>query len=144
MVSHSGFAYRGTVAAEMDLIRARLNAALDRAGMTQREVAARVGMSQSALSQMLSGKRGIEVEEFLRFCRAVVAEPCDMLGAKPFVSLPEEKLELLRVWDSLDWFQRRAVLALARTLFEAPVPTTPQGPRGERRRATDAPRPRKP
>ena len=56
------------------LRKARLDA-----GVTQNELARRLGKPQSFISKCESGERRVDVVEFLAFCRALGVEPAKML-----------------------------------------------------------------
>lgn len=52
-------------------VAANIRAEMARRGLTQGEVAARVGMTQQAVSRRLSGRFGITVDDLERFCAAL-------------------------------------------------------------------------
>lgn len=51
----------------------------DKAGLTQAELAPRLGRPQNRVSDFERGGRRIDVIEFLDFCKAVDADPRDVL-----------------------------------------------------------------
>lgn len=50
------------------------------AGLSQLELAARLGKTQSFVSKVESGERGLDVVEFVDFARAIDADPVRILG----------------------------------------------------------------
>ena len=56
--------------------RARLEA-----GLTQTQVAERLGRPQSFVSKCESGERRIDVAEFLAFCQVYGVDPCEIISA---------------------------------------------------------------
>ena len=58
------------------LIKARRNA-----GLSQTQVAARLGKPQSHVAKYEGGERRLDVIEFLRVCRALRADPARLLKA---------------------------------------------------------------
>ena len=60
-----------------------LDAMLQRRGMTGRELAERVGLSETQLSLFRSGKvRGIRFATLLRMCIELKCQPGDLLGVE--------------------------------------------------------------
>ena len=60
-----------------------LDAMLQRRGMTGRELAERVGLSETQLSLFRSGKvRGIRFATLLRMCIELNCQPGDLLGVE--------------------------------------------------------------
>ncbi|MDY3791622.1 MAG: helix-turn-helix domain-containing protein [Oscillospiraceae bacterium] len=55
----------------MDTIRKFLVDYIDKKGIKQAFIAKSTGMSTNAVSQVLTGKRKIQADEFLKICRAV-------------------------------------------------------------------------
>ena len=58
---------------------AALRDARRQAGLTQREVAKRLGRPQSFVSAYESGDRKIDVLEFLRIAKTMRTDPCELL-----------------------------------------------------------------
>ncbi len=62
-------------------IRVTLDAMLARRGMTARELAAQVGLSETQMSLFRSGKvRGIRFRTLARLCAALECTPGELLG----------------------------------------------------------------
>ncbi len=62
-------------------VRITLDAMLARRGMTARELAARVGISETQMSLFRSGKvKGIRFRTLARLCAALDCAPGDLLG----------------------------------------------------------------
>ncbi|MCC7097049.1 MAG: helix-turn-helix transcriptional regulator [Thermomonas sp.] len=62
-------------------IQVTLDAMLAKRGMTARELAARVGLSETQMSLFRSGKvKGIRFRTLARLCAALRCEPGDLLG----------------------------------------------------------------
>ncbi len=76
-------------------IKVTLDAVLARRGFTAREVAARVGISETQLSLFRSGKvRGMRFATLARMCAVLRCHPGDLLDYSPDAAdleLPEEK-----------------------------------------------------
>lgn len=53
--------------------------AIARSGMTQRELEEESGVSQSHISKVLTGQRGISLIMFARLCKAIGKEPAEFL-----------------------------------------------------------------
>ena len=51
------------------------------AGITQRELAARIGTSEPAISKMVAGKQTMTADVALRIADALAADPADVLRA---------------------------------------------------------------
>lgn len=50
-------------------------------GVTQKELATRLGLPQSFVSKIERGERQLQVVELLPLCRAIGIEPCTVLNA---------------------------------------------------------------
>ena len=62
-------------------VRITLDAMLARRGMTARELAARVGISETQMSLFRSGKvKGIRFRTLARLCAALDCAPAELLG----------------------------------------------------------------
>jgi len=62
-----------------DTLREELAAARARAGLTQSELARRLGKGQSFVSKIETGERYLDVLEFLRWCEVAQADACAVL-----------------------------------------------------------------
>lgn len=61
-----------------------LDAMLQRRGMTGRELAERIGISETQLSLFRSGKvKGVRFGTLLRMCAELDCQPGDLLSASP-------------------------------------------------------------
>ncbi|RYG87856.1 MAG: XRE family transcriptional regulator [Alphaproteobacteria bacterium] len=59
---------------------AALAAARENAGLTQEELGRRLGVDQTYVSKYETGRRRIDVVEFMRIVAAVQANPTDLLS----------------------------------------------------------------
>ena len=65
-------------------IKVTLDAVLSRRNMTAREVAARIGISETQMSLLRSGKvRGIRFSTLARICEVLRCLPGDLLDYRP-------------------------------------------------------------
>lgn len=65
-----------------------LRQAREKAGISQVELAAKLGRNQSYVSKSERGAQGIEVDELIDYCRAVGVKPGDVLnGLEDFASI---------------------------------------------------------
>ncbi|MEK6790074.1 MAG: helix-turn-helix transcriptional regulator [Deltaproteobacteria bacterium] len=62
-----------------DLFRTRLIEAREKEGLTQSDVAAKLGKFQSFVSKYERGERRLDVVEFLDVAKALGVEPCKIL-----------------------------------------------------------------
>jgi len=62
-----------------DRLKRLLIEARDHAGLRQIDVARRLGLHQSYVSKVESGERRLDVVEFLRYARAIDADPIRIL-----------------------------------------------------------------
>lgn len=65
--------------AQYRALLARMRAAREIAGITQQELAKRLGRPQSYVSKIEMGERRVDVVEFLHFMRAIEGEPHALL-----------------------------------------------------------------
>ena len=75
-------------------VRITLDALLSRRGLTGKELAAKIGLSETQLSQFRSNKvRGIRFSTLSRMCAVLDCEPGDLLGYTfdPADLLPSEE-----------------------------------------------------
>lgn len=63
-----------------NVLREELAAARARAGLTQSELAKRMGVVQSFVSKIETGERYLDVLEFLRWCEVAQTDACFILG----------------------------------------------------------------
>ena len=49
-------------------------------GMTQMELAERLGNTQTFISKVERGERRLDVVEFVESCEAIAIDPCEVLG----------------------------------------------------------------
>jgi transcriptional regulator with XRE-family HTH domain len=71
--------HKSVHSAEQQLLRELLVAARDRAGLTQQELAERLGKPQSFVAKYEGGERRLDVVEFVVIARALGADPVRML-----------------------------------------------------------------
>jgi transcriptional regulator with XRE-family HTH domain len=62
------------------MVYERINAAVSKSGIKQKVIAERIGVSEQALSAMLSGRRKISVDEFFGLCIVLNVTPDDLYG----------------------------------------------------------------
>ena len=53
----------------------------EKSGITQATIAERLGVHQSFVSKYEGGERRVDVIEFLRICKALKADPADVLAS---------------------------------------------------------------
>jgi transcriptional regulator with XRE-family HTH domain len=70
-------------------------------GLSNREVARRLGMSPSYLSKLLSGSADIRLDHVIRICKAVDMEPAELFGLAYPVAAPRPSLTQGRVREML-------------------------------------------
>ena len=64
---------------EYEIILSRLVSARNAAGLTQQDVANRLGRLQSFVSKYERGERRLDVVEFVSICRALEVDPCGIV-----------------------------------------------------------------
>lgn len=62
------------------MVYERINAAVAKSGIKQKVIAERIGVSEQALSAMLSGRRKISVDEFFGLCLVLNETPDNLYG----------------------------------------------------------------
>lgn len=70
---------KSTHSAQYQALLLRMRAAREARGMTQQELARRLGKPQSYVSKAEMGERRLDVVEFLHFVRAIEGEPYSLL-----------------------------------------------------------------
>lgn len=60
------------------MVNERINAAVEDSGLKQKYIAEQIGMSEPTLSAMLSGKRGVDVDEFFAICQVLQKTPDEL------------------------------------------------------------------
>ncbi len=65
-----------------DIIRKRLAEAIRQSGMTQTELACKVGIKQPTIGQYLSGRAMPSLETFANLCKVLDVSSDDILGLK--------------------------------------------------------------
>lgn len=90
----------------------KVAALMARRGMTQTELAARIGLGQSAVSMLLSGQRNPRMDTLKAIADAMGVSVAELVSEDHrFVDDPEKKA-LLDLWDRIDADQRATVLAM--------------------------------
>src|SRR5262245_3628852 len=97
-----------TLKAAKDRIKDRIKTAMRRAGLTQSELAKRIGLSQAAVSGWVKGKKMPTTENIKAMAKALDATPQWLAygegpGPKPDVAAAREAYQ-----DLLDWVFRHA------------------------------------
>ena len=73
-------AFRKTIhAAEHEQLRLIFKQQRDSLGLSQRELATRIGVIYSLIGKIETGDRRLDVIEFIDYCKALSLEPCDVL-----------------------------------------------------------------
>lgn len=80
----------------MSIFSSNLECVLQNLGMSQRELAERAGMTQSAISQIISGDREPMVSTLLKLCCALKLTPNELLDFHSESHL-KTKLEVLEL-----------------------------------------------
>lgn len=93
-------------------------------GLTQTELAKILGTSQTALSEIERGNRGLTVQQVVKICRALKTTPNEMLGATKSSarnSRPRNRRILRRLYrlEKLPEEQQRAALKILDGIIEA-------------------------
>lgn len=69
--------------------------------MTQLELAKKLGITNSAVSNWESGNNGIDVEMIPEICKALEISPNDLLNTPESNQLPSDALEIAKVYSTL-------------------------------------------
>ena len=73
--------FRKTIhAAEHEQLRLIFRQQRERLGLTQRELASRMGVIYSLIGKIETGDRRLDVIEFIDYCRALELEPSEVLS----------------------------------------------------------------
>lgn len=100
----------------MTPIPSRLRAALDAAGMTARDLAARLGMNESTVSLWLSGGRTPRMKNLVKIAEVLQIEVTELWDGPEAVPTNPVQMALLDEISGLSPAQQEALLALARTM----------------------------
>ena len=68
----------------LDMIRTRLHETIRESGLTQSEIARRLGIRQATVAQYLSGRSMPALDTFANLCRVLDADPAYILCIKTF------------------------------------------------------------
>lgn len=85
-------------------------------GMTQRQLAERLGVKEASLSKWLAGTDGMRVGLLRQIARIVEAEDGDLLAPPPGKGLTTAVTDLMKAADGLDTEQLAQLAAMARLL----------------------------
>jgi DNA-binding XRE family transcriptional regulator len=120
-----------------------MRAARMRAGLTQAEIAASVGIAPEVFGRMERGKMLPSVPTLFRLCVALRSGPHELMGFAPLASLPQaaqrqvppeladipEMRRLVRLMGRLQGLQLKLILRLVLAFL-----TEPRGPRRQKRK----------
>jgi len=81
---------------QYDQFQAALIEARQNYGLTQQEVASRIGKPQSHVSKYESGERRLDVVEFLGVCKVLGADPASILKK---LGAGDKKKSILEIWE---------------------------------------------
>lgn len=90
----------------------KVAALLERRGMTQTQLAARIGLGQSAVSMLLAGKRNPRMDTLKAIAAALDVPVAELVSEDHRFVDDQEKIALLQLWDRIDEDQRATVLAM--------------------------------
>ena len=68
----------------LDMIRTRLQETIRESGLTQSEIARRLGIRQATVAQYLSGRSMPALDTFANLCRVLDADPAYILCIKEY------------------------------------------------------------
>lgn len=60
------------------MVNEHINAAVEDSGLKQKHIAELIGMSEPTFSALLSGKRGVDVDEFFAICQVLQKTPDEL------------------------------------------------------------------
>jgi transcriptional regulator with XRE-family HTH domain len=102
----------------------RIRAARERAGLTQEQVASRLGTAANVLSRIETGQRGLSIPQLVDLAAALGVSPGALFenrsnprtrNAKAVEESAAGETELLRAWRSLDDDSRATAVTLMTT-----------------------------
>jgi len=100
----------------MSVLAPKLRAALDRAGITARDLAGRIGMDESTVSLWLSGKRTPRVKALEKIAAALNIELAELWSGPEATPASAVQAAMIDEMGQLTPAQQEALLALARSM----------------------------
>lgn len=100
----------------MSLLAPKLRAALDRAGITARDLAGRIEMDESTVSLWLSGKRTPRVKALEKIAAALGIELAELWSGPEATPATAVQAAMIDEMGQLTPAQQEALLALARSM----------------------------
>lgn len=88
----------------------------ERLGLSQGQLAARIGKTRSAISQYESGKIAPRMGVVEDLATALGVRKTDLIDGYYYIELPSEEDELIAIYRSLNDKQREVLMATARAL----------------------------
>lgn len=103
----------------MSTIASKLRAALDRAGITARDLAAKVGMDESTVSLWLSGQRTPRMKNLEKVARALGIEMAELWSGPEAVPANSAQMSVIEDMTALSSEQQEAIAAMVRSIKSA-------------------------
>jgi transcriptional regulator with XRE-family HTH domain len=100
----------------MSVIAPKLRAALDRAGITARDLAGRIDMDESTVSLWLSGKRTPRLKALEKIAAALNIELAELWAGPEAIPANAVQAAMVDEMGQLTPAQQEALLALARSM----------------------------
>lgn len=98
----------------MSSVAPKLRAALERAGITARDLAAKIGMDESTVSLWLSGQRTPRMKNLEKVARALGIEMAELWNGPEAIPANAAQLAVLEDMAALPATQQEAIAAMVR------------------------------
>ena len=97
---------------------AKLNDALRKAGMSQSELARRIGVTRGAVNHWVTGRAEISMEHLLKIAKVLGMSTSEILGDDVLFAETKEQRELLQLADRLSDHDLEQLIRMARLLAQ--------------------------
>lgn len=67
-------------ASDNEAIKKKIRAAIEKSGLTKKEISAKMGVSSSTVAQYVSGKSLPDLKNFVKLCEVLHVRSADLLG----------------------------------------------------------------